>query len=350
MKDKIIYIADINSFNNNGILTGHYQSVASMYNDILKDRANVQIAGGPIYKKYFSEDNLLVLPYDNLAKGRSRINNKIGTMFNTYELFKKAKGQTIVMQQCVELTMFLCILLFYRSSDLYIIQYNSSGINTWWKRLIFKAISSRIKGIICPNDELGKKFGIPYCVVPDYIYMPSQTPEILYSDKKYDFCIVGRIAPEKGVVEVAKYFAKTPYKLIIAGKTQTQELANELTSICKNADNITLILGYIDMDQYNQFINYSKFSILNYSSEYSDRSSGVVFDILFKSVPVIGRKCKTLQFIQDQKLGYIYDSLEQINFDSLLAQDSYTEIIDNIHQYQKENQSSVLRLKRFLKI
>lgn len=345
--NKHIYIADIRSNVNEGKSTGHFIPVAQMYRDLFKDACQVTVAGGPIYKQYFDEESLYVLPY-NISN--TTLIDKWHCMLNAISLFRKAKGQIIILQHSSIVTCFIAIILFYwKTSKLFLIQYSSEGINTPLKRLLYFLCKWKIDGLICPNKEVAEDFGLPACVVPDYIYTESnKLPHSEYNNKKYDFCIVGRLAPEKGAVEAAQKFVRTDFKLLIAGKPQTKDLGDGLECICKDADNIELHLGFIERNDYERFMRESKYALLNYQGEYSIRSSGVVFDTLFSGVPVIGQRCKALQFIEDYHCGLLYDCLESFKPEMILQPVQYKKFLNAIDIYKQSHKEHKNRLSQFL--
>lgn len=345
--ERTIYIADIRSNSNKGMSTGHFIPVAKMYQKIFIDN-NVIIAGGPIYKKYFNEKELLALPY-NVSS--TRFIDKIRTLKNCIKLFNTAKNQIIILQQSSTITALLGILLFYHSkSKLYLIQYNHDCLKSSIGKTLYKFTKHKINGIICPTLELGEIFNIPFCIVPDYIYTNENIKNVEkdYDNTIYDFCILGRIAPEKGVIECARRFANTKYKIIIAGKPETKELEDELKNICSHTSNIELIINYISNEQYKHYLEQSKYALLNYQSVYSERSSGVVFDMLFNNVPVIGTKCKTLQFIEEKNLGYLYSDLKTFNPDIILNKKVYNQYLNNIITYRDEHKTYISKLKQWI--
>ena len=96
MKEKTIYISDIKSRNTNGRLIGHFVPVAKNYQEIFNGRCNVKVCGGPVYSKYFGEDELIKLPYDNF---NDSVLEKLRTFINAIVLFIKARGQVIVLHR-----------------------------------------------------------------------------------------------------------------------------------------------------------------------------------------------------------------------------------------------------------
>ncbi len=344
-----LYIADVGSFTYNGRSTGHYLPLAQNYKDVLGQSFEVIVAGGPSYKESFCGADLLELPYDNPNNGWR---DKIHLFKNCIRLFKEAEGETIVLQQSSIVTAFIGIGLFYRKkSKLFIIEYSSSSINSPIKKLIYYLAKNKIDGILCPNDEVGKAFNRPYCVIPDYIYSGVGNVTVKsYDEKKYDICIVGRLAPEKGAVEVAKKFANTDVKLLIAGRPQNKELSDDLEKACKGASNIDLRLGFIERDDYERYLQESRYAILNYQGEYSIRSSGVVFDTLFSGVPVIGKRCTALQFVEDFGCGKLYDNINELDLNDILTQSAHNIYIKKIDYYNSCHKQYKEKLETFLRV
>lgn len=345
-----IYIADIRSNVINGKSTGHFIPVARMYKEILQNDCNLKIAGGPIYKKYFNEESLFQLPY-NISN--TRLKDKILSMKNCIKLFKQAKGETIILQQASVITAFIGILLFYhKKSKLFLIQYSTEGVKSPIGKFIYKHIKHKIDGVICPNDEVGKAFDRPYCVVPDYLYTNTENKNSFtkYEEKKYDFCMIGRMCREKGMLEAAHFLRNQPYQVLIAGRPENEQLAQEMKDACHNAPNITLIMDYISEEDYKRYLNESRYCILNYSGEYSQRSSGVVFDTLFADVPVIGRECKALDFIKQKRLGLLFNNINNFVPDVVLSKEKHEQYINNIKEYRLEHHIYIKKLIQFVNI
>lgn len=350
---KELIIADLRSnCSYHGISTGHFVPVAKMYQQIFKNSYSVKIAGGPVYNKYFSDSELIKLP--NNVSGDSLF-HKIKVLQNSLTLFRCIKGKTLILQQSADFTTHLALALFYwGGAHIYLIRYSNEGISSWLKRVIYSLCKKKIDGIICPNDLVGKAYNRPYIVVPDYIYIDKATPlgtSPKKSIKKYDFCIVGRIAEEKGIAEVARWIENKEFSIIIAGKAQTEELAFELQKICNNAKNITLKLGYVSDEEYNSILEQSKFAFMNYQGEYSRRSSGVVFDTLFAGIPVIGKRCKALNFIEQYGVGYLYDSLSSITpieIRELLQKNYEEDFLNNIIKYRNTHKKYLELIIRFI--
>lgn len=349
-ESKRLIIADIKSHTFNGKSTGHYFALAQNYYELFKDNIKTYIAGGPVYNARFRPEQLLHLPYNELSMQDSTFKSKWKYLLNAYKLFGHTKGNIIIVQQDGVLSSFVAIALFYHHKNrLFLIQYSNEGVNSCAKRLLYGLIKSKVDGVICPNGMVGKAYGRPFCVVPDYIYINSNEPcQIPYKDKKYDICFVGRIEEEKGVIDVAHKVAGTNRNMVIAGRVRDEGMAEKLHHIASSCHNIELHIGYISDTEYYGYIRNSRFCILNYQGEYSRRSSGVVFDIIFNNVPVIGSSCKALSFIKDYGCGYIYDNLDRLNIDEILTEHNYNIYIRNITVYKQKHTEYAEKLKRFV--
>lgn len=343
---KRLIIADVKSYNNNGKSVGHYFAVAKNYLDLYSDCCKVLVAGGPIFKTNFNEQNIFLLPYDFIPS-KNWLKSKWRVLMNCRFLFKHAAAEDIiVMQHSGASTTLLGIALFSnKKNNINLIQYDTDALSSLSKRIIFRLAKYKIKSILCPNQYIADAYGLPNCVVTDYIYSKNACRnKISFENKKYDIAIIGCICPDKGVIEAAKILVKTGYRVIIAGKAEKQ-LADELYEICEKAENIELQIGYISNDDYYGYIRNSRFCILNYHGVYENRSSGVVLDILFNGSPIIGHKCKALNFISTSKVGYLFDDINDVDFGGIINKEMYEKYQKEIAKYldsQKKNKQKVV--------
>ena len=343
-----LYIADIRSMNINGKLIGHYYPVAKNYYDIFKETYQVLIAGGPVYSSKFT--NLYPLTYDTY-KNKSVIINKLKVLKNMIDLFQhKNNEDIIIIQSSATATALIGIALLKHSQcKVFTIQYNKECITSPIKKFIYKLASHKISGIICPSEEIGQAYKRPYCVVPDYIYTGNNSKEEkTFNERTYDFSILGLLCKDKGVVETAQKFKNTQYKVLIAGMPQNEEIRQAILEVCKDCNNIELKLEYLSDDEYDKNIKESRYCILNYSGAYSEHSSGVVFDILFRGTPVIGRRCKYLSFIEEYHIGTLFQSINEFDPEIILKQDTYYIFTQNIKTYFDVHKNYISKLKNFL--
>lgn len=348
---KRLIIADVKSNNNHGKSTGHYFAVAQNYLDLYSDCCEVKVAGGSIFRQKFGEKDLLVLPHDSIA-GQNWLKNKWRVLMNCRYLFRHTSpDDIIVMQHSGALTTLLGVALFASSkNNVYLIQYDTEAIASKFKRTIYNFAKPRIHGLLCPSKRIADAYGIPSCIVTDYIYA-KENKEIAedFEIKTYDVAIVGGICRDKGVVEAAEFLANKKYKVIIAGKAD-DDIANGLYNICKTAPNIELRIGYLSDEDYYRYICASRFCMLNYSGVYANRSSGVVLDILFNGTPVIGHRCNALEFVERAKVGKLFDSIGDCDLSQIINKGVYNDCLKGISAYLIGQRRLKLNVMKFLHI
>ena len=346
---KRIVIADIKSLSMDGKAIGHYFAVAQNYLDIFEGINEIKVAGGPIYKTKFNEKDLLLLKFNAESK-LGLIANKWRELCNLRLLFNLCKDDTIIFQSNAILTVFLGIILWGRKNqDIFIIQYSTEYLENSLKRFIYMRAKRKIKGIICSNKLIGEKFDLPYTVVTDYIYTENQEDLsfIPFEEKKYDYGICGIITRDKGIIEVAQKLAGTNYSILIAGYTDDKALLDELKKIAIN-NNIHLKLGYLNEKEYVEAIRDCKYCLLNYSSAYSEHSSGVVFDFLFNLTPVIGTNVKALEVVKKYNVGHLYENIGNFDFGICLNKKVYEKYCNNINLLKKEQSEMAKQLILFV--
>jgi len=340
-------LADIANYNTGGKSVGHYYSVADNYLEIFPD---CKIAGGPVYLSHYKQESLLLLPYDSAPSGQVML-SKWREWLNFRALKKMSGNDTLVFQQAALATAIIYIALSRRfKGKVYLIAYDNMSVRSIFKRAFFRLAKKKIDGIICPNDEVGRSFGsLPFCVVPDYIYTGNKTTASLtYQEKKYDFCMIGRIVKEKGIVEAVDHLSKYNCKLLVAGRPDNEDLKNELKKLANGNNNIELHLGYIDDADYKRYMYQSRYAVLNYSGEYSLRSSGVIYDVLFSGLPVIGSKCSALQMVENHNCGILFKNIEDFNPSEILNEKCYDAYRKGIEKYRNSHRGYIEELKTFV--
>lgn len=343
---KRLIIADVKSNNNKGKCTGHYFAVARNYLDLFSDICHVSVAGGPVFNTGFTDSQLMSLPYDSVV-GKNGIINKWNTLKNCWYLFRNTSSDdVVVLQHSGASTTFLGIALFgRRKNSIYVIQYDTDAISSLLKRLIYYMARGKIKGLICPSARIAKAYDKDSCIVTDYIYPHDKlTGGLSFEHRVYDVAIVGSIYPDKGVVEAVKRLANTNIKVLVAGKAEDQQTAT-LKELCQTATNIELKLGFVCDDDYYGYIRKSRYCMLNYRGVYEERSSGVVLDILFNGTPILGHKCKALQFVEDERVGILFDDIDTFDVGMLKDKSLYVSLQVGIFSYlnkQKENRQKVI--------
>lgn len=347
---KRVIIADLKSTNHGGTYPGHYLAVAKNYRAVFKNICELHIASGPICQDKFDRSEMIMLPCDSMA-GESKVKNICRMIKNGWSLFRQTKPDDVIIIQQSQPAMILLTLILtcFRKNGVYQIQYSDEPMRRFYYRLFFRLKRRYIKGTICPNEIVGKAYGVPYLVIPDYIYCgESKRVESDYVAKNYDFCSVGSIAKDKGVADTARIMSLKPYSMIIAGYALDKEEAKKINGYADQSNCIDTNLNFLSEQQFNDYLNGSRYTILNYTGSYAERSSGIVLDTLFKGVPVIGRRCKALDFVEKENLGILYDNLEDIDFEALLNKDRHQEFVDSINKYLLSYEKHKKNLRGFL--
>lgn len=338
MKKRLI-IADVKSHSRRGKSFGHYFTLAQNYIDLYGSDYEVKVAGGPVYLTKFSKEQVFELPYDSLAE-LPAWKQKWRTLMNCRYLFRHTdKNDIIVMQHSAAATFMIGIALFARKiNNIYVISYDTMSIASSFKRFWYRLSKRHIQGFLCSNECVAKAFERPYCIIPDYIFAGEEhrIEDISYADKQYDFAILGTIWPDKGVVEAARHLAGTPYKVIIGGKASSEQIEKDLKEACRGAENIDLRIGFVSENDYKLWIRQSRYCMLNYQGTYSERSSGVVLDVLFSGTPIVGHRCFATQFVEDEGCGYLYDDISQFQPQQVMNVQQYTRYVEGISNYLKK--------------
>lgn len=346
MSMRKIYIADIRGHVIDDKITGHIVPVAKNYKKILCNDYDVKIAAGPAILKSFKEEECLVLPH-NISN--VTLKDKFFTFINFIYLLQKTRGFPIIIQQSTTITSFLAIILFYWwTSPLYMIQYNTEAVNTWWKRVLNRFVQMKLTGTICPTERIGKAYGARYCVVPDYFYAKESKNIIPFDEKKWDIGIVGGITANKGTLEAARYLANKNVKVLIAGRICEEGLEEPLKDIVTGCENIELRIGFLSDEDYHTYIKESKYCLLNYRGTYFDRSSGVVLDAIYNGTPVIGTRCEALKMVEENNIGITYDSIEELCIDEVFDSRKYSIYTEGIREFCDKQYLYVDNLLAFL--
>lgn len=346
-----IYIADIQSIcNAKNQCVGHWFALAKNYIALFKEKCDVVVAGGPVYREEFGKYSYLSLP-KNVNDGMGCLSRYLAFYLNARYLFNQAQRQTIVMQYGSPFSTHIAVLLGYKKSNVYLVEYSTVGIQGLLKQIVWALLKKRVCGVICPTEEVGEKFSVPYCVVPDYIF----TGKVFicsssYYEKKYDFCVIGRLNKDKGIIEIINALKGKGCSVLIAGKPDNPDYYNSILQSANGSSNIKLHLDYLSTIEYQSYLNQSRYAILNYQSEYSNRSSGVVFDTLFAGLPVIGNRCSSLQFVEDNGLGMVLDNINDIDLNLVLNETFYNRCRANIADYCKENKKCTEKIASFIKL
>lgn len=344
--EQTLTIVDINSKNDHGRCTGHFVHVAGMLRRLFAPRIKTLIAGGPVYNRYFQPNELLSLPYDNI-EGQWKPRAKWHTLKNCFALPNRPGHILLFQHAALSVVLLWLALTTKRCASVFLIVYYDM-LNSPWKRFIYRLARPKIDGILCPNEKIGRHFGRPYRVVPDYFYQPTEAPEVLpYEARTYDFCVVGLISKTKDVAGILRKMRGTGHRLVVAGKCRDHEYATLLQQLAAGADNIELRLDYIPEAEYARLLCQSRYCLMNYTDEYAMRSSGVALDAVFHHTPVVARQCGALRFISQENLGVQYADLAHFNPRSVLSKACFDRCQQGIDTFLEANRQAADKLADF---
>lgn len=349
---KNVIIADITGLHKNKNSFGHFFRVAKMFEEGLCHDCNVTIVGGPVYRGYSGNKEILKYDVDlrELQTTVGKVKAKIKEVFNGIAVLRKYKKSTIIFQDYSNTSMFLSICMQKSNSAIYIIQYKSEidkGVNSF----LYRIARRRISGVLCTKNAVGEKYGIPYLTMPDYICTDTDGSKKLdlNNEYRYEFGIFGIIRDGKDVVGVAKKFVGIKRTLLIAGSIQELNMKKSLEKLAEENENIIVLDQYLSEEDYNNMISATRCIVLPYVDEYyNESSSGVVYDALFAKKPVITKKYEIFDFIRQYKIGVLYDNLDDVDFSVVMREKEFLECYKNIEKYLSDNRAYILKLKNFI--
>lgn len=73
-----------------------------------------------------------------------------------------------------------------------------------------------------------------------------------------------------------------------------------------------------------------------------------MLDTIFNNVPIIGKRCKALDFIAQFGCGYIYENLEELSLEGILTEQNYERYLTNIALYKQKHVEYAEKLMKFL--
>lgn len=346
MSTRRLYLADPVSWTVGGRQIGHCRAVVENYQALFGWSGRFRVAGGPAYAAWCAE--LFRLPYGQ-SDARGHVRNKIAVLLNCWALFRAAHGETIVFQSVGFATLLLGILLFSsKSTRVFLIRYRSLANSGCVARLFFWLTRRKVAGVLCPSSEVGRSYCLPFCVVPDYFYVGSPQSFLVDRLPTCDFVSVGIQSRDKGALEFAQRLKGTSLTMLIAGFVPDAAYATALRELASENPNVWLNLDYLDGETYARAISCARFCVLNYSDAYDDHSSGVVYDMLYRGKPIVGRRCRALDFVEREGLGFLYDDLDEVDFSALFESGREERYRGNLAAFLRRAGADVVRLADFL--
>ena len=106
--------------------------------------------------------------------------------------------------------------------------------------------------------------------------------------------------------------------------------------------------GYLPEKTLDDILFSSSYVVLNYSDDYSEHSSGIVYDALAHGCPILGRRCKGLRFAEDGELGCFYNGLEEVDIERLLEAKRINRFVRNVSTYINGQVLAAEKLNNYL--
>lgn len=159
-------------------------------------------------------------------------------------------------------------------------------------------------------------------------------------DYTYDIIIWGTIYPYKGIHTFLKFLEQNgiieKYRILIAGKIETRDLATELLDFHRKYDNLELMAGFIEETKLNKLVRASRITLFTYHSD-SILSSGVLMDSLSYGARIVGPSVGAFNDLKELGLIDTYT-----DFSSLIS------VVDQVLSSSDENLSRQGKLDEFL--
>jgi hypothetical protein len=295
---------------------GHYASTAKQLYSILCNDFAVKVVGGITYANYFQKEQLDILPYRtyyeefHIGNTFRKLRSKIKSIINLIVALRK-NYDYLIFQWCSQNFLYLTLLLFKKKrSKVFLIKYNAETRLT--HKLLFRLIKNKVSCIFTSMPKTGESYGIPYLLIPDYFPVEEDLNSVS-QPVVYDFVIVGTTDNDKNIEDVISGIEKTNFTIKIAGNFKDKAYLEKIQKLT-TSKNILIQDKYLTDTEYKNTILQSKYVILPYlKSAYTDKSSGVVLDAVYRGKPVIAPDLSGFQPVKDFGMGYLYnESISEI--------------------------------------
>lgn len=156
----------------------------------------------------------------------------------------------------------------------------------------------------------------------------------------YDMIIWGAISPYKGISAFLKFLEERDlfpeYRILLAGRITTPDLAAELEAYGQKYDNLEIIDEFVETDRLIELIQVSKITLFTYHSD-SVLSSGALMDSLTYGATILGPGVGAFKDLSELGLIETYT-----DFNSLVAK------ADFLLNSPEENKTRKLMLTEFM--
>ncbi len=213
--------------------------------------------------------------------------------------------------------------------------------NSFLKKKLFAQMLKRSDVIITHAKEgLGL---IPDGKASFFTHHPVSNTYSLPEKRKeyfYEIIIWGNISPYKGISAFLKFLEERglirKYRILLAGKITTPELAKELEAYREKYDNLEIMDEFVETEKLIELIQSSRITLFTYHSE-SILSSGVLMDSLTYGATIVGPRVGAFKDLHELELIETYT-----DFNSLVG------VVDPLLNSLEENHTRKLRMAEFM--
>jgi len=166
----------------------------------------------------------------------------------------------------------------------------------------------RVCGLITGVDGLDHVYGVPCLVLPDYFPDVQDAPQgdrENDNETRYDVVVLGINKRSKDLVDIVRSFEHTQYRVLIAGRFSDATQLQELEAL--RPHHVEIVNKYLSRDEYAQVLHSTRFVALPYVMD-EMQSSGVFYEALYASKPVLCRRTPFLNRVTLAGLGIVYES------------------------------------------
>lgn len=79
-----------------------------------------------------------------------------------------------------------------------------------------------------------------------------------------------------------------------------------------------------------------------------ENRQGTILDVIFKKVPIIAHRCNATTFIDEERIGYLYDDLNDFDPKLVLNENVYHTYLKEIEKYISKQKYYKEKLVHFL--
>lgn len=306
-----IAIVDTLTLSLNDSVYGHFPKVTLQLCDALSKRFDVAVVAGSTYKKYFDESKLETLPYfitkaDFDSKSFFiKVKTKVKSFVNTISVLRNKKYDVLIFHDNNQSLLYFLLVFFKPTQHIILIRYtrNKAGATAF----LYQSIKSKLSFIITSLDSVSNSYSNDTLIIPDYL--PTDEFSDSLPDPLYDLVIAGTISACKDIEDVLTSVFNSNLTVKVAGHFENEDRYKALKVKYENCNRIMIENKYLSEVEYSDLLRLGQFVLLPYKTDsYTNRSSGVILDAVYRGKPVIGSNIEAFEVIKTHNIGFVYNS------------------------------------------